>query len=91
MDGGGDQAPDGPKQPGRRAFPCAAYLFGMVMTAPVFTYFALGALDPTRGGRLPQGSVDPLLTFIVLPAAGALVGLLLVGLVNLAYRLWHRG
>lgn len=83
---------DGPSEanekraPLRNVFSCAFYLFGMVMTAPVFTYFALRALDPTQGGKLPQGSIDPLLTFIVLPAVGALLGGVLVLLVNVAYR-----
>jgi len=87
MDGCGEENA-GPKRAlMRNAFSCAFYLFGMVITAPVFTFFALRALDPTRRGLFAQGSVDPVLSFLVLPAAGAVVGFVLVLLANVVYAL----
>lgn len=71
-------------------FSWAFYLFGMVITAPVFTFLALRAMAPKETKSLLAFSIDPMLVFGKLPILGAFLGFVLVLLSNVAYAIWRK-
>lgn len=74
----------------RVAFTWQFYLFGMVVASMAFALIVQYLIGPGWGDRFFRGWIDPALNLIVTPLIGAIIGLALVTIANVAYALSNK-
>jgi hypothetical protein len=70
---------------GTGIFSWAFYLFGAVVTSLTFAYLMQFFVGPHWGEQFLRGWIDPSLNLVAIPLVGAVLGLVLMVLLNLSY------
>jgi hypothetical protein len=75
------------ERPGHKrvVFSGAFYLFGAVVTSLTFAFLMQFILGPHWGERFLRGWIDPSLNLIAIPLLGAVLGLVMMMLLNVSY------
>ena len=89
MDGTGNEVTDQPANKRSGVFSWAFYLFGMVVTSMTFALLMQFLVGPGWGEAFLRGWIDPSLNLVAIPLVGAVLGLVLMVLLNLFYVLFR--